>query len=365
MAVKKPLIEATCGRDREDRNDPKWAHPELADFWNAGNSDVVDMCLDEAVDPEKRAKRLDKVIRTSVAFFEQMGYNPYEGTDFMDGGDYGKLQEFECKGSPEDPDETHGVYAVIPDKKKKGRPCIFFVMGGCFYMQVPELYPQLLRWAKRFDAVCVAPKYSTLLDGGYPLQINECHAGYQWMLDNADMLGIDPDNVVMFGLSTGAQLAASLAFRLKRYGITPKGCVLCDPMIEDRCCYPSSWIIKDTGDARLAHKLFLGYVGPENVGMSYLGPEAFANHATVDECRGLCPMTIMVGESDQDRDVAIDFAGKLLAADVACSLHIWRGAAHATLFNSSGSDMSDRFFEVLYGDISDFFKYDFRRPWTA
>ena len=363
MAYAKPLIEDSYARGSDNRNDSAWAHPELIDFWTAGNADVVNMCCDESIPLEKRKKRLEKMIRMSADMLESQGFNPFEGKDSTEADGFGTLQVFSCPGCPEEPEGTeHEVYALIPEKKtRRKRPVIYFIMGGCFFMQEPMLYPELLRWAKRFNAVVVTPRYSTLLDACYPTQINECHAGYQWMQNNAEMLGIDPDNVVLFGLSTGAHLALSLAFRLKRYGITPRGCVLADPMIDDRGVYESSKIIKDSGDARLTHTLFWNYVGPENVGCNYIGPEAFPNHTTVEECRGLCPVFINVGESDQERDPVIDFASKCYEAKVPCSTHVWLGAAHATLWNSRGTPMSERFFEILYGDIHDCLTYDLRR----
>lgn len=357
-----PAVVAAATSE-DERNDPSWAHPELRDFWAAGNADVVNMCCDESIPLEKRQKRLSKMIRMSCSMLASQGVDPFGGKDTTDADGFGKLETFTCGGCPEEPEGAeHEVYALIPEKKtRRKRPAIYFVMGGCFFMQEPMLYPQLLRWAKQYDAVVVTPRYSTLLDAQYPAQVNECHAGYQWMIDNAEELGLDPDRVVLFGLSTGAQLALALAFRLKRYGITPRGCVLADPMIEDRFVYESSKIVRDAGDARLARTMFAGYVGEENLGSDEFGPEAFPNRATVEDCAGLCPLFIHVGESDQDRDPVMEFAGKCYAAKVPCSTHVWYGAAHATLWNSSGSSMSERFFDVLHGDIRDCLTYDLRR----
>ena len=356
-------LEDGYGRAVDDRNDATWAHPELRDFWAAGNADVVHMCCDESIPIEKRRKRLEKMIKLSSDMLASQGVNPLEGKDTTDADGFGTLQAFRCHGCPDEPEGAeHEVYALIPEKKsRRKRPAIFFIMGGCFFMQEPALYPELLRWAKQFNAIIVTPRYSTLLDAHYPTQLDECHAGYQWMLENAEELGIDPDRVVLFGLSTGAQLAIALAFRLKRYGIVPRGCVVADPMVEDRGTYESSRIVRDAADARLSHLMFYNYVGPENLGLGYIGPEAFPNHATVEECEGLCPLFIHVGESDQDRDPVIDFAGKCYAAKVPCSTHVWFGAAHATLWNSRGTAMSERFFEVLHGDIRDCLTYDLRR----
>jgi acetyl esterase/lipase len=366
MPYKKNIKEAAYGRDKDDRNDVKWAHPELKEWWVAGNADMIDMLCDENVPLEKRKKRLEKVRIASIDMYKNKGIDPFAGTDSKeDGSNYGHLKEFDIKGCPEAPDDDCKVYAVIPNvRSEKPRPAIFWIMGGAFFTQTPGIFPEILRWSKKFNCIMVLADYRTPLDAQYPSQINDLHAGYQWMLDNADMLNIDPDNVTLFGESTGAHLALCMAFRLKRYGITPRGVVVNDPMVDDRNYTESCKLIKDPCDATRVHNMFATYVGWENCGTNYLGPEAFANHATVDECKGLCPMFINIGESDQDRDATMDFAKKLYAARVPCSLHIWEGAAHATLWYSRKTGMAMRFWNNLYGDIQNCMDYDLRRPWA-
>jgi acetyl esterase/lipase len=366
MPYKENIKEAAYGRDLDDRNDPKWSHPELLDWWVAGNADMIDMLCDDNVPLEKRKKRLEKLAVSTVDMYKNRGFDPFAGTDSKEAGShYGHLETYQIKGCPEAPDDDCTVYAMITDEKsEKPLPVIFYVMGGAFFTHHPGLYNEILRWPKKFNCSIVIPDYSTPLDAQYPTQMNQLHAGYQWMLDNAEMLNIDPDNVVLFGESTGAHLALSLAFRLKRYGIIPRGCVVNDPMVDDRNFFESSKIIKNPCDATRAHVMFASYVGWENTGSNLLGPEAFANHATVDECKGLCPIFMNVGESDQDRDATIDFAKKLYEARVPCSLHIWAGAAHATLYYARKTGMALRFWNNLYGDLQNCMEYDMRRPWA-
>ena len=108
------------------------------------------------------------------------------------------------------------------------------------------------------------------------------------------------------------------------------------------------------------------YYGPENVGSPYLGPEAFANRATIEECKGLPPIVMNVGESDMERDYVLDFARKCYAARVPCSVHVWQGCGHGSLWFTTEGEcrMADRFWNNFYGDIMDCFEYDMRRPWA-
>ena len=72
----------------------------------------------------------------------------------------------------------------------------------------------------------------------------------------------------------------------------------------------------------------------------------------------------MSGESDQDRDGTIEFAKKLYQAKVPCSLHVWEGAAHATLYYARKTPMAERFWTNLREDIKCCMNYDMRRPWA-
>lgn len=342
MPYAKNLKESSYRRDADDRNDIKWAHPELVKWWVAGNADMIDMLCDESIPMEKRKKRLAKLTKASIEMYQSKGLDVWKGLDSKESGsDYGHLERFQIKGCPEDPEADCSVSVLIPNEKAETpKPVIFYVMGGALFTHTPEIFAEILRFAKKFNCVTVVPDYSTPLDGVYPLQINQLHAGYKWMVDHAEELNIDPDNVTIFGESSGAHLGLSLAFRLKRYGYQPRGCVVNDPMVDDRNYFESNKIIKDPCDATRTHTMFATYVGWENCGTNFLGPEAFANHASVEECKGLCPIFLNIGESDQDRDATIEFAKKLYAAKVPCSLHVWEGAAHATLYYARKTGMA-------------------------
>lgn len=360
------VFDKAYGRGLDDRNDSKWAHPELKDYWIAGNADFIETLLDEDVPLEKRLTRLEKVNSSTIKYYEKLGFKPFEGLHFSEeGNEYGVLKKFQCKGCPDDPEVTTEVYAVIPNEKKDTpRPVIFYIMGGGYFQNLPGIYPELLGLAKRYDAVVVTCTYSNLLQGKYPTMINEHHAAYLWMLENAEMLNIDPDNVVIVGESGGAHFGLNMAFRLKRYGIIPKGIVAVDPICDDRNQYESNKLIKLPASSIRTHALHCVYYGANNVGSPYVGPEAFANRATVEECKGLPPIFLFIGETDMDRDSTMAFASKLYVARVPCSLHVYYGSAHGTLWFARNSEMADRFWKELYGTINDCIKYDLRRPWA-
>lgn len=356
------------GLGLDDRTDPKWSHPQLTDHWVAGNADFIEVLLDSEVPMDERWARIDKVNRSTIKFYNKHGYRPFEGVDDIKGGTgYGVLKQFVAKGCPDDPDVEANVFVVEPNEKTEElRPVLFYVMGGGYFQHRPEIFPEILGWAKKFNCVVVTVEYSHFLKGRYPIMINEQHAGYCWMLEHVKEFGGDPENVVLTGESGGAQFALNLAFRLKRYGIIPKGVVVSDPLMDDNPDFESKKLVKLPAYHSRIHAMQVYYYGAENVGSPYLGPEAFANKATVEDCKGLPPIVINIGESDMERDPTLEFAKKCYAARVPFSLHVWQGVGHGSLwFTTEGEcEMGDRFWKNFFGDIQDCFDYDMRRPWA-
>ena len=98
------------------------------------------------------------------------------------------------------------------------------------------------------------------------------------------------------------------------------------PMIDDRNDTPSSW----NCDGPVLHR-----AGNLVAWHAYLGHEpgagdvpAYAAPARADDLRGLPPTWIGVGTLDHFRDECVEYARRLLLADVPTELHVYPGAPH-------------------------------------
>ncbi len=120
-----------------------------------------------------------------------------------------KIETLEVPGCPEEPDTKAKItYYIPPVKPAKGRkyPAMLYVCGDGMCMANPDMF-SLPELAMKFKCVIVAPHYRTILDGGkYPDALNDLHAGYQWLYEHADELGVH------------------------RYGFSPRGCVAAAPI---------------------------------------------------------------------------------------------------------------------------------------
>lgn len=201
---------------------------------------------------------------------------------------------------------------------------------GGLYFNSPYMWADAPA-VKFFGAQAFIPYFRSCIDAEYPAAINDLHAAYQYMIDHAEELNIDTDRIIIYGYSSGAHLAASLAFRLKRYnwcgGPMPRGVYSDDGMFDDRENTRSMRILSYTWSGlfnRGANMLYMG----RNFASGFIGPEAFPNHATVEECRGLQPFCITQGQHNVGCDPATEFVMKLNQAGVYCDFYIYGGCNH-------------------------------------
>lgn len=288
------------------------------------------------------------------------GVDPNNVAEDMSGG------ITEVPGCPEDPERGSYYVWCSPKKAKAGRrPVIFFINGGGTILVEPRFVP-LERFARRFNALAISANYTDSLHGGYPVSINDLHASYKYIVDHADELNIDPNKILLMGMSTGAQMVLSLAFRLKRYGYKPCGAVAFSGITDDRGMHLSTKYFNDNWDGYALSRTYKLYLG-DMFGSPFLGPEGLANRATVEDCKGLCPMFISTEEFDPDRDNEIEFVSKLYAAGVYTSFHVWPGRVHGGMGNEYLNEEEvlteegKHFVELVNRFVQDCFKNDLKR----
>ena len=173
----------------------------------------------------------------------------------------------------------------------------------------------------------------------------------------------------MSGSSTGGHLCLASAFRLKRYGYSPRGIVVVSAQTDDRekdgdSLYTGMW------DAVEQHDGLANWLG-RNFASNRVGPEALPNHATVEDCIGFPPTFMYQAEMDPDILPNVEFYTKLLKAHSFVEYHVYGGAHHSNgiwaVIKNCGepNEYSTRASISFESNIEDCFKYDLRRPWVV
>jgi triacylglycerol lipase len=169
----------------------------------------------------------------------------------------------------------------------------------------------------------VSVNYRLAPEHAYPTALEDCIAAFRWCKDLVKSPGTESGTVIVLGNSAGGGLAAALSLRLRDSGEElPDGMVLLSPMLDDRT---------DDSTERI------GWSGENNhfAWTSLLGVEAgsqgvpcHAAPARAESLAGMPPTFISVGSVDLFAAENIDFARRLLLADVPTELHVYPGAFH-------------------------------------
>lgn len=100
------------------------------------------------------------------------------------------------------------AWVITPNDTETLRPTILFLHGGGFvYRAAPYHYDLAKEYALRSGSVVVFVDYRTSHNNPYGTPLQDCKDVWQWMLDNATILGIDTSRTAIVGDSAGGFLA--------------------------------------------------------------------------------------------------------------------------------------------------------------
>ncbi|MEM7276311.1 MAG: alpha/beta hydrolase [Actinomycetota bacterium] len=235
----------------------------------------------------------------------------------------------------EEPSAGRGMRIVRPETIT-GEGALFLIHGGGYVLGTSkEILPQAVMLARRAGVSVFCPSYRLGPEDPFPAGLDDCHAGWQWLLERAPELGIDPTKLVVGGYSAGGGLGAALVQRLHdEGGQQPAAQLLVYPMLDDRTA-------ANTDLDRPRHRVWsnannrfgwTGYLGhaPGEASPPYAVP------ARRDDVRGLPPAWIGVGTPDVFLDEDRAYAERLEAAGVEVTYVEVDGAIHG--FDGLGRD---------------------------
>ncbi len=248
--------------------------------------------------------------------------------------------------------DGHELRLVIyqpENRSEEALPVVYHIHGGGMVMGTPEMMEvrnKLL--VDKLGIAVVSVDYRLAPEYAHPIPAEDCYAGYQWTLANAEALGFDASRIVSMGESAGGGLAAALSLLLRDRGDRSLlGQYLIYPMLDDRTAStvepapPVGEFIWTSASNRYGWGALLGCKpGGEDV-------SPYAAPARASDLAGLPTTFMYTGALDLFMEEDIDYAKRLMCAGVPTELHVYPGAIHAFEMLLSGPIAEQASMDIL------------------
>ncbi len=230
------------------------------------------------------------------------------------------------------------LYIHEPAERSGPIPAVVHTHGGGMVLAAAA-DDNYVRWRDELAAANLVVVGVEFRNGGgklgphpFPAGLNDCAAAAQWVIANAEQLGVS--NVIMSGESGGGNLALATTLKAKQDGWVDgiAGVYAQCPYISGAYAEPPSELtsLHENDGYFLSNNMMVplakAYDPP---GDNTTNPLAWPYHAEADDLAGLPPHVISVNELDPLRDEGLAYYRKLLAAGVDTSSRTVNGTCHA------------------------------------
>jgi len=220
-------------------------------------------------------------------------------------------------------------------------PLLFHLHGGGLVAgTMYDDVPAAAEVAESVGAAVASIRYRLAPEHPYPAALDDSYAALVWLVQNAADLGIDPDRIVVAGVSAGAGLAAATTLLAReRGGPVIAGQMLVCPMLDDRNDSGSAQQMAGTGawDRTANATAWAAYL-PGTAGGPGVPPTA--SPARADDLADLPPTFVDVGSAETFRDEVVAYAHAIWRSGGRAELHVWPGGCHGFEFLAPHATLS-------------------------
>jgi acetyl esterase len=240
--------------------------------------------------------------------------------------------------------------------------CIF-IHGGGWVIGDPDCYDDVCaKLANQSDCAILSLNYRKAPEHPFPAPLDDCIKGTRWAYNFCEVLGCDPQRIVVCGDSAGGNLATLVT----QYSFVPiQMQILIYPVCDCRLALMNShesgsykdfesgylltkesmkWFVNLYLGGEEAHKS--GEVSNETLKLAQ-DPRASPLLASDDVLKAMPPALIITAEYDPLRDEGEDYARRLSSIGVKCSLVRYFGQVHS-FFNLLHEGLEDSFLLVAH-----------------
>lgn len=199
---------------------------------------------------------------------------------------------------------------------------LYYLHGGGFVMLSPATHrPLVWRLARKSSVRALVPDYRLAPEHPYPAAVDDCLAGYRWLLAE----GVPARDIVIAGDSAGGALTLTTLLAARDAGLPlPAGAVCLSP-VTDLTLSGESHTTRVDDEAMLSPGFCRAVVQLYLCGGDPRAPLASPLYA---DLRGLPPLLVHVGTHELLLDDARRLVTRARAAGVDVTLREWDGLWH-------------------------------------
>jgi acetyl esterase/lipase len=225
-------------------------------------------------------------------------------------------------------------------------PALLWIHGGGYVAGNLEMDDRAMQQIVRdLHCIVVSVDYRLAPEHPYPIPLEDCYCALQWLVSDAQTIGVDPGRIALGGASAGGGLATCLAILARdRNLVTPCLQLLLYPMLDNRPIDESKWANNPciTFTPKANNIAWRSYLGPRQT-QSDVPPCAVASRTP--DLKGLAPAFILACDLDILVEENLLYGVNLMSNGVATEIHQFPGTFHG--FDSYvETKISQRFIRV-------------------
>lgn len=237
---------------------------------------------------------------------------------------------------------------IYKNSERKNQPVIVFYHGGGFVLYNLDSHDNVCRRLCRDShAMVISVDYRLAPEHTFPAAHEDAFEALQWVKNNIETYGGNPEDIIVAGDSAGGNLAACMAHKCRKENIPLKAQILIYPWIDGKMNNPS---INRNGKGFMLEKegliWFQNVYGPRKE--DHLKPEISPCYEK--EFNGLPPAFIITAQYDPLLDDGFKYYKQLTTANVNVKYKEYSGLFHG-FFNLP---LIDENVMHCYKDIVDF-----------
>ncbi|HNH64737.1 MAG TPA: alpha/beta hydrolase [Thauera aminoaromatica] len=204
-------------------------------------------------------------------------------------------------------------------------PLVIFAHGGGWCIGDVASYDVACReLANGSGCAVLSVEYRLAPEHPFPAAPEDMRLAFDWSVDNADLLGIDPARIALAGDSAGGNLAIVTALALRAAEVKPAFLLLIYPSTEIRSARPSreryaEGFFLDRESLQWFFERYLPGVDTEDWRVSPMRAASLA---------GLPPMQVICAECDPLVDDCLAFVERVRSEGGEVALRVFEGVVH-------------------------------------